>query len=247
MKIKKFKYLSMGIVIGLLLSLTTYAFAADISAKMWKVGVFLNGVKMNETCNAVFSEGDIYLPAKYFSNVFNMSYSYSDKTGMLTLNDSGKQSPQPTPSQPAGTTGSYLRVGDAANFAEWDYTVLKAETHQTLSGAFETYIAKGKYVVAIVKFTNQALYEREVGTDYVVKDELGRIFTMDSSASLAYHNSFKTETWHLEDIGSSFSGTLALVFDVPVGAKNIVLYPTINYQKTPAPNSKGVLLLDVLN
>lgn len=246
MKIKKFKYLSMGIVIGLLLSLTTYAFAADISAKMWKVGVFLNGVKHNETCNAIFSEGDIYLPAKYFSNVFGMSYSYSDKTGMLTLNDSGKQSPQPTPSQPARTTGSYLKVGDAANFAEWDYTVLKVETHQNLS-SYRTNIAKGKYVVAIVKFTNQALYEREVGTDFLVEDELGRIYSMDYYASSGYHLCFESETNWSDDIGSSFSGTVALVFDVPVGAKNIVLYPTTEFGKRPAHNSKGVLLLDVLN
>ena len=102
MKTKKYRYLVIGLIIGVLLSLTTYSFAADISAKMWKVGVFLNGTTLKETSNAIFSEGDIYLPAKYFSDVFNMSYSYSDKTGMLTLNNRVQQNsgsaedPKPT-------------------------------------------------------------------------------------------------------------------------------------------------------
>lgn len=105
MKTKKYKYFLLGLFIGVLFSLTTYSFAADISAKMWKVGVFLNGTTLKETSNAIFSEGDIYLPAKYFSDVFNMSYSYSDKTGMLTLNNRVQQNSAsslitPIPTQP---------------------------------------------------------------------------------------------------------------------------------------------------
>ncbi len=261
MKIKKFKYLSMGIVIGLLLSLTTYAFAADISAKMWKVGVFLNGVKQNETCNAIFSEGDIYLPAKYFSNVFGMSYSYSDKTGMLTLNDSGKQSPQPTPSQPTGTKESYptstttkdtsrivlgtidpsIPVPDQTNAIRYvDLNDPNVVTELTLRSELpEGSKLKGEYDIADVIKYNGVLY-------YTIRglDEYGIIDRWNNTPSLKTYGISYHKIWkEAEDPkiyialykGSSASIVGAILNQVYAHEDDIILY-----------NSKGYIRFDLV-
>ncbi|MDP8218162.1 MAG: hypothetical protein P9M03_05500 [Candidatus Theseobacter exili] len=115
-----------------------------------------------------------------------------------------------------------LKIGDELKYDDWQIIVKKIEFHNTLSDS----IAKGKYIAAIVTFTNNALGERRVGSHFIVKDELGRTFKMDTSASLDHHFAFDTESWYLADIGSSFSATMAIVFDVPLDAKNIVMYPT---------------------
>ncbi|HHY70736.1 MAG TPA: hypothetical protein GX519_03575, partial [Thermoanaerobacterales bacterium] len=94
-------------------------------------------------------------------------------------------------------------------------------------------------VVAIVDFTNKALYEREVGTNFVAKDEQGRTYKMDSSASLGHHHAFRTKSWHLDDIGPSFSATVAIAFDIPLDATNIVMYPSENIE-----SAQGILLAE---
>gem|GEM_PF-3304769 len=150
--------------------------------------------------------------------------------------------PQPTP-PPVPPLTAVGNIGDTVSFADWDYKVLRVEQHNTLGTMFTQNIAKGRYLVAIVEFRNRALFARQVGTNWVVVDSLGRRFDMDSSASLGHHHAFRTETWHLEDIGPSFSGVVAIAFDIPIDASNVILFPGSANRVGPADNARGVLLI----
>jgi hypothetical protein len=211
---------------------TLIAASSEVTAKFTSFKFLVNGNVQELDASPIVVNGQSYLPVRAVSEMLGYSVNYDGTTRTISLNS--KSNVPTTTSQETNEpsqvdTSKLLKTGDVVEYGEWEYKVEKVEFHSTLSGSsFSENIAKGKYVVAIVKFTNKASYERRVGTNFVVKDALGRTFKMDSSASLGHHHAFKTEAWHLDDIGSSFSATIAIAFDVPKDAENLVMYPNEN-------------------
>jgi hypothetical protein len=116
----------------------------------------------------------------------------------------------------------FISINEITSFNEWDYKVIDVEIHKALDDER----ARGQYVVFIVEVTNNAKMEREVGCLFQVEDQEGRVFGFDSSASLNHHQSYRTDTWHLEDIGPSFTATMPIAFDVAEDVETLFLYPT---------------------
>lgn len=81
----RFQGVVVGLIIGILISVSTFTFAADITGKMWRIGISLNGDTSAGACDAVFLGSDIYVPIDYFMKVFGLEGQYNSKNGMLTL------------------------------------------------------------------------------------------------------------------------------------------------------------------
>jgi hypothetical protein len=124
--------------------------------------------------------------------------------------------PTSTP-EPAQTP---LPLGTVVSFADWQYTVTKATTMTSIGDM----VARGVYVITLVQASNQGATGRELGGDFFVcRDAQGRLYEMDTSASLEYHQTFNTDAWHLEEISPSATGTIPVVFDVSPDASGVVL------------------------
>jgi len=133
-------------------------------------------------------------------------------------------------------------VGEATGYSDWDYKVNKVETHNTIG----EYTARGVYIVALTEVVNNSKSPRELSSFFEVLDSEGRVYSFNSEASLEYHHKFKTDAWHLDEIGSSFSATMPLAFDVPRGAKDLVMSPKgINMDNTMT-ELPTIILLDVV-
>lgn len=86
-------------------------------------------------------------------------------------------------------------------------------------------IPRGVYVVALVRVTNKGATERRIGNIFVAKDDQGRLYEMDTDASLEYHQVHNTDYWYLSDIGPSFAGIVPVVFDLSPDASSVLLRP----------------------
>jgi hypothetical protein len=132
--------------------------------------------------------------------------------------------PQPTdPPEPTNTlepTQTPLPLGEIVSFADWDYSVNNATVVTTIGDQ----VARGAYIVSLVQVTNNGATEREVGGQFfVAQDAQGRLYEMDTDASLEYHQAFKTAAWYLDDIGPGTTTVIPVVFDVSPDASGIVL------------------------
>lgn len=128
----------------------------------------------------------------------------------------------PEPTSTSVPIATPLPAGEVVSFADWDYMVTEATTGETIGSQ----TARGTYVVALVQLTNQGATERNIGGDFfVAQDAQGRLYEMDTDASLEHHQVNDTDSWHLDDIGSSFSSTVPVVFDVSPDASTVVLRP----------------------
>ncbi len=116
---------------------------------------------------------------------------------------------------------NFISLNETTSFAEWDYKVIGVEIHKTL----RDYRARGQYVVFLLEVKNNAKVDRQVGRLFQVEDQDSRVFSFDSGASLGYHHAFRTDAWHLEDIGPSFSAVVPIAFDVAEDVKTLFLYP----------------------
>lgn len=106
---------------------------------------------------------------------------------------------------------SVLDEGSTVEFAEWRFKVNEVQVHNTIGEE----VARGKFLVLIVEATNGSNVQRQFGDlALLLIDETGRTFEMHSSASLAHHHAYGTDTWHLEDIGPSLKGVMPIAFDV---------------------------------
>ena len=123
--------------------------------------------------------------------------------------------PEPEPSI------TLISVGETTTFAEWEYKVIDVQYHNTLRDER----ARGTYAVFMLEATNNSNVPRDIGWMFQVEDDQGRVFAFDSSASLAHHHTFRDDTWHLEDIGASFTGTMPIAFDIPEDAETLFFYP----------------------
>ncbi len=114
-----------------------------------------------------------------------------------------------------------IGIDETTSFAEWEYKVTDVEYHKTLRDER----ARGVYVVFILEATNKSNVPRKVGSLFQVEDDQGRVFAFDASASLAHHHTFRTDIWHREDIGASFTGIMPIAFDIQEEVKTLYFYP----------------------
>jgi hypothetical protein len=132
--------------------------------------------------------------------------------------------PAPTP----------LPLGETVSFADWDYLVNDAMVMPTIGEQ----VARGAYVVALVQVTNNGATEREVGSQFFVAlDAQGRLYEMDTDASLEYHQTFRTTAWYLDDIGPAITTVIPVVFDVSPDALGVVL-------KAAGSSEPAIILVD---
>lgn len=115
----------------------------------------------------------------------------------------------------------FISINEKTTFAEWEYRVIEVQYHNTLKDER----ARGTYAVFMLEATNLSNVPRDIGSMFQLEDDSGRVFAFDSSASLAHHHTFRVDTWHLEDIGASFTAILPIAFDIPDDAKVLFLYP----------------------
>lgn len=239
MNIKKIRTFFLGFLSATLIFCTTNpAMAAMIQKTITVsegVNIYVNNSLLS-SANGFIYNGTTYLPVKAVSQALGQEVSWNGDTKSVYI---GTQ-PASTTDNSSDSTSNSIGIGSTLSYGGWDIKVDKVKFESVLSTTFRENIAKGRYVVVLAKFTNNASYEREVGTKYCVKDSLGRTYEMDSQASLGYHSAFNTETWHLEDIGASFSATVPLVFDVPIGAKDLIMYPT----DEPTADTQGITIVD---
>jgi hypothetical protein len=120
----------------------------------------------------------------------------------------------------------FISINDKTTFAEWEYKVIDVQYHKILSKSFgEDVRARGTYVVFMLETTNNSNTPRSIGHMFQLEDDKGRVFDFDSSASLAHHQAFEDDTWHLEDVGASFTATMPIAFDIPDDAEVLFFYP----------------------
>lgn len=111
-------------------------------------------------------------------------------------------------------------LGETVSFADWDYMVAEATVMTTIGD--ET--PRGAYVVALLQVTNKGATERSIGSDFfVAQDAQGRLYEMDGDASLEYHRVYDIAYWYLDDIGSSLTGIVPVVFDVSPDSSSVLL------------------------
>ena len=116
----------------------------------------------------------------------------------------------------------HVGIGDKVSFDDWEYEVLEVGNHRSI-GSLD---ANGQYIVNLIKITNNSEHTRSVGVDFfIAEDNLGNIYDFESTASLEHHHQFRTDTWHLEDIGHSYCAVMPIVFDVDRRASEIYVYP----------------------
>lgn len=105
-----------------------------------------------------------------------------------------------------------LDPGSIVEFADWSYKVSEVQVYRTIGDE----VARGKFVVLLVEITNGANVPRKFGDLQLhLVDGEGRTFAMSGSTSLNHHHTYRVDTWHLEEIGPSLSGTIPIAFDVP--------------------------------
>lgn len=112
---KRLKRLTISLVIIATLCMTTLfttttASATDISVQVWTIGMTIDGKGTLGTSKAVFYDNDVFVPAKYLSNAMALQYSYSDKTGIITLNSVGTAANTAPPSMVSLRTGGGIPV-----------------------------------------------------------------------------------------------------------------------------------------
>ena len=108
-------------------------------------------------------------------------------------------------------------------YASWRYSV----TGVSVEPAIGNKQAKGKFVEITINAFNQGKSEMQFNQFLCLYDDQGRVFKMDNDALLQHRlNVAKNQgDWYLSQIGAGSSGSFVIIFDVPVGAKNLKLMP----------------------
>ncbi len=152
--------------------------------------------------------------------VYDLSSQQASQTQATATNSTQTTSPEVETEPVASIT--FSKIGESTTFNDWAYKLVDVEVHSAL----QSERARGQYVAFIFEMTNNAKIPREVGYMFQAEDDQGRVFKFDSTASLDHHQAFRTDSWHHDDIGPSFTATMAIVFDVPLDAKTVFVYPT---------------------
>lgn len=134
--------------------------------------------------------------------------------------DTATPTDTPEPTDTPVPTETPLPLGEQTSFSDWDYLVAEATSMSSIGAQ----PARGVFIVALIEMTNNGETERSIGGQFfVATDSQGRLYEMDSDASLEYHHTFGTAAWHLEDIAPSASARIPVVFDVSPGATGMLL------------------------
>lgn len=141
-------------------------------------------------------------------------------TSTPTLTSTPLPTDTPKPTSTPTPKDTPVPLGQIVSTASWDYMV----TDVVVTASIGDRTARGSFVVALVKLTNKQATAREVGSQFLVaQDAQGRLYEMDTDASLEYHHVFKTDAWYLDDIGASATALVPVVFDVSPDAAGVVL------------------------
>ncbi len=144
-----------------------------------------------------------------------------EELGVDVEKEASQTEPEKTETDEPESQIIFIGIGETTSFAEWEYKVVDIEIHKTIKDKR----AQGQYVVFMVEARNNAKMERQVRRLFQAEDDQGRIFSLDTDASLAHHQAFDTEAWYLDRIGPSFSATLPIAFDVPEDVQVMFFYP----------------------
>lgn len=147
--------------------------------------------------------------------VFDVS---PDATALAIVDSTGKNDGVPVLD---ALGGDPLRLeGDVYPAGTWEFTVSKTEKLSSIGD----YVPDGTIYVTLLQVKNLSHTAQELGSSvFKLKDAQGRMYDMDTDASLEYYQSFNTDAWHLESIGPSLIGTIPVAFDVPDDIGEVVL------------------------
>jgi hypothetical protein len=113
-------------------------------------------------------------------------------------------------------------VVTSAEFGNWTLTVTGAEPVPTVSGASETFTARGVYVVVSLNVTNTGNAPQEFPyRDLVLRDARGRMFSVDTDPTIRLIRTYDV-SWY-ENLQPGLAYDTAIVFDVPVDATGLQL------------------------
>jgi len=107
-------------------------------------------------------------------------------------------------------------------YADWGYFCTKAESHTSVGD----YATNEKYVVYLITAKNNSKGPRELGDFFILTDDQGRVFNMNTDVALEYHYVFDTQNWHYDETGASLSSKdIPIAFEVPKDATGFQLIP----------------------
>jgi len=134
----------------------------------------------------------------------------------------------------------FVEIGETVRFNDWDFTVTEARMETSIDRADPP---RGTYLVLTLAIENDGTQPRSFlggfrTTAILVDAETERQYEFDSSASLSYHHSIRSGTWHLDDIGPGLSDSLPLVFDIPETAGPLLIFAVVSGDQ----GSSGVLI-----
>ena len=132
----------------------------------------------------------------------------------------------------------FLSTGDTTSFNDWDYKLIDVQYHNSIGDSRP----RGVYVVFMIEVKNNATTPRDIGNMFQLEDDAERVYAFDSSASLEHYHTYRTDTWHFEDIGPSFSAIMPIAFDISTEANTLYFYP-MNMRDSDY-NSTGVFVAE---
>lgn len=133
----------------------------------------------------------------------------------------------------AGDDGADVEVvglGETVRFDDWKFTVTEARTETSIDRADPP---RGVYRVLTLEVENDGTQPRSFlggprKSAFLVDPGTGREYEFDSRASLDYHQSVQSGTWHLDDIGPGLADTLPLVFDTPEDSGPLLVFAVVS-------------------
>lgn len=215
---------SKGFIIGLVLSslifVGTNVFAIgltkEITAQLSKLIIKVNGKITN--CNNIIYDGNVYTQANMLAKALNKSFSYDKMNNIVKISD--ELSITTNTSKQLKTSNN---IKDDVIYNNWKCKVVKIDIKDSLNSNLVQCTAKGKYIIVLAQFTNNSKISQSVGTNFVAVDDLGRIYKMNTDASLAYRQQYEINHWYNYVISPLKTGTVPIAFDIPLDVKNIII------------------------
>ncbi|SKA23103.1 DUF4352 domain-containing protein [Megasphaera cerevisiae] len=110
------------------------------------------------------------------------------------------------------------------SYADWQYQATAVSTANSAGNK----APKGVFVIVTMHVTNNGSTARQFAASdnpFILIDENGKQYPMDTDALLAYRINNSVGDWYLSKINPSFSANLPLIFDVPKGLTGVQLLP----------------------
>lgn len=126
-------------------------------------------------------------------------------------------------------------LNEAVSYADWTYQVTGVETATTVGNN----VPKGVFAIVHMHVTNNSNQARQFAPmvyPYILQDETGSTFPMNTQVMLAHRLANLSQDWSLSQINPGQSTDLVLIFDVNHGMKNVMLIPEKGYWQAPRIN-----------